>query len=317
MVNTLVKEDRWLRETYVDWLIEAAAKDERIVLLEADLSKAAGTPRFKEKYPDRLINVGIAEANMVGVAAGMSAMGKIPFTHTFTAFASRRCCDQVTLSVAYAGLNVKLMGSDPGVTAELNGGTHMSMEDVAIMRNIPGMVIYEPVDSPQLKKMMPQILAHEGPVYIRLLRRNAVQVFDENDEFILGKGTMLREGTDVTIIASGIMVAEAVKAGQTLAAEGISAEIINIHTIKPLDTELVLASAKKTGAVVTAENGSVLNGLGGAVCETLCENLPVPVKRVGVKDHFGEVGLTPFLQEKYGLTDKEIVAAAKAAIAMK
>ena len=161
----LEKEDRWLRETYVDLLIEYAAKDDRIVLLEADLSKAAGTGRFKEVYPDRLINVGIAEANMVGVAAGMSAMGKIPFTHTFTAFATRRCCDQVTLSVAYAGLNVKLMGSDPGVTAELNGGTHMSMEDVAIMRNIPGMTIYEPVDSAQLKKIFPQILAAPGPVY--------------------------------------------------------------------------------------------------------------------------------------------------------
>ncbi len=317
MVNTLVKEDRWLRETYVDCLIEAAAEDERIVLLEADLSKAAGTPRFKAAYPDRLINVGIAEANMVGVAAGMNAMGKIPFTHTFTAFATRRCCDQVTLSVAYAGLNVKLMGSDPGVTAELNGGTHMSMEDVAIMRNIPGMVIYEPVDSAQLKKMMPQIIAHEGPVYIRLLRRNAVQIFDDGDDFTLGKGTMLKEGSDVTIIASGIMVAEAIRAGQALAAEGIDAEIINIHTIKPLDTEMVLASAGKTGAVVTAENASILNGLGGAVCECLSENLPVPVKRVGVKDHFGEVGFTPFLQEKYGLTDKEIAAAAKAAIAMK
>lgn len=317
MVNTLVKEDRWMRETYVDWLIEAAAKDERIVLLEADLSKAAGTPRFKEAYPERLINVGIAEANMVGVAAGMNAMGKIPFTHTFTAFATRRCCDQVTLSVSYAGLNVKLMGSDPGVTAELNGGTHMSMEDVAIMRNIPGMVIYEPVDSAQLKKMMPQIVAHEGPVYIRLLRRNATQIFDDCDEFILGKGTMIREGTDVTIIASGIMVAEAIIAGHALAEEGINAEIINIHTIKPLDAEMVLASAKKTGAVVTAENGSILNGLGGAVCECLCEKFPVPVKRVGVKDHFGEVGKTEFLQEKYGLTDKDIVAAAKAAIAMK
>ena len=317
MVNTLVKEDRWLRETYVDWLIEAAAKDERIVLLEADLSKAAGTPRFKAAYPDRLVNVGIAEANMVGVAAGMNAMGKIPFTHTFTAFASRRCCDQVTLSVAYAGLNVKLMGSDPGVTAELNGGTHMSMEDVAIMRNIPGMVIYEPVDSAQLKKIMPQILDHEGPVYIRLLRRNAVQVFDDSDEFTLGKGTMIRPGSDVTIIASGIMVAEAIKAGEALAAEGIHAEIINIHTIKPLDEEMVLASVRKTGCAVTAENGSILNGLGGAVCELLSEQLPVPVKRVGVRDHFGEVGFTPFLQEKYGLTDKEIIAAAKAAIAMK
>ncbi len=313
----LEKEDRWLRETYVDLLIEYAAKDDRIVLLEADLSKAAGTGRFKEVYPDRLINVGIAEANMVGVAAGMSAMGKIPFTHTFTAFATRRCCDQVTLSVAYAGLNVKLMGSDPGVTAELNGGTHMSMEDVAIMRNIPGMTIYEPVDSAQLKKIFPQILAAPGPVYIRLLRRNAVKIFDDDQTFTLGKGTMIKEGKDVTIIASGILVAEAVKAAEALKNEGIDAEVINIHTIKPLDEEMVIASAKKTGAVVTAENHSVIGALGGAVTECLSENYPVPVRRVGVNDHFGEVGLTDFLMEKYGLTAEHIVEEAKKAISMK
>ena len=313
----LEKEDRWLRETYVDLLIEYAAKDDRIVLLEADLSKAAGTGRFKEVYPDRLINVGIAEANMVGVAAGMSAMGKIPFTHTFTAFATRRCCDQVTLSVAYAGLNVKLMGSDPGVTAELNGGTHMSMEDVAIMRNIPGMTIYEPVDSAQLKKIFPQILAAPGPVYIRLLRRNAVKIFDDDQTFTLGKGTMIKEGKDVTIIASGILVAEAVKAAEALKNEGIDAEVINIHTIKPLDEEMVIASAKKTGAVVTAENHSIIGALGGAVTECLSENYPVPVRRVGVNDHFGEVGLTVFLMEKYGLTAEHIVEEAKKAISMK
>ena len=313
----LEKEDRWLRETYVDLLIEYAAKDDRIVLLEADLSKAAGTGRFKEVYPDRLINVGIAEANMVGVAAGMSAMGKIPFTHTFTAFATRRCCDQVTLSVAYAGLNVKLMGSDPGVTAELNGGTHMSMEDVAIMRNIPGMTIYEPVDSAQLKKIFPQILAAPGPVYIRLLRRNAVKIFDDDQTFTLGKGTMIKEGKDVTIIDSGILVAEAVKAAEALKNEGIDAEVINIHTIKPLDEEMVIASAKKTGAVVTAENHSIIGALGGAVTECLSENYPVPVRRVGVNDHFGEVGLTDFLMEKYGLTAEHIVEEAKKAISMK
>ncbi len=313
----LEKEDRWLRETYVDLLIEYAAKDDRIVLLEADLSKAAGTGRFKEVYPDRLINVGIAEANMVGVAAGMSAMGKIPFTHTFTAFATRRCCDQVTLSVAYAGLNVKLMGSDPGVTAELNGGTHMSMEDVAIMRNIPGMTIYEPVDSAQLKKIFPQILAAPGPVYIRLLRRNAVKIFDDDQTFTLGKGTLIKEGKDVTIIASGILVAEAVKAAEALKNEGIDAEVINIHTIKPLDEEMVIASAKKTGAVVTAENHSIIGALGGAVTECLSENYPVPVRRVGVNDHFGEVGLTDFLMEKYGLTAEHIVEEAKKAISMK
>ena len=313
----LKKEDRWLRETYVDLLIEQAAKDERIVLLEADLSKAAGTGRFKEAYPDRLINVGIAEANMVGVAAGMSAMGKIPFTHTFTAFATRRCCDQVTLSVAYARLNVKLMGSDPGVTAELNGGTHMSMEDISIMRNIPGMTIYEPVDSAQLKKIFPQIVAAPGPVYIRLLRRNAVEIFNDSQEFTLGKGTMIKEGSDVTILCSGIMAAESIKAAEMLKNDGIDAEIINIHTIKPLDVQMVAKSAKKTGAVVTAENHSVIGGLGSAVSEALSESYPVPVRRVGINDHFGEVGLTDFLMEKYGLTAEHIAAEAKKAIELK
>jgi transketolase len=313
----MVLEDRWLRETYVDLLIEYAKKESRLVIVEADLMKAAGTVRFGTEFPERTVNVGIQEANMIGVAAGMSAMGKIPFTHTFTPFSTRRVCDQVTLSVAYSGLNVKIMGSDPGVTAELNGGTHMSMEDVAIMRNIPNMVIYEPVDSAQLKKIFPQILEHYGPVYIRLLRRNAVQIFDDNYDFKLGKGTVLKEGKDVTVIASGIMVAEALKAEKTLAGLGIDADIINIHTIKPLDEELVLESAKKTGAVVTAENHSILNGLGGAVSEFLSENYPVPVQRVGVKDHFGEVGSTDFLKYKYGLTEKEIIEAAQKAISLK
>ncbi len=313
----MVKEERWLRETYVDLLLEYARKDPRLVILEADLSKAAGTPRFAREFPDRTINVGIAEANMVGVAAGLAAMGKIPFTHTFTAFATRRCCDQVTLSVAYAKLNVKLMGSDPGVTAELNGGTHMSMEDVSIMRNIPGMIIYEPVDSAQLIKIFPQILETPSPVYIRLLRRNAVKVYDESREFTLGKGTVIREGADVTVFASGILVAEAIKAAEALAGQGISAEVINLHTIKPLDQELVIRSAKKTGAVVTAENHSIIGGLGSAVAEVLGENYPVPVVRVGVCDHFGEVGLTDFLMKKYGLTAEGIVEAAQKALRMK
>lgn len=313
----LVLEDRWLRETYVDLLLEYAEKDDRIVILEADLSKAAGTPRFTEKFPERTVNVGIAESNMVGVAAGMSAMGKLPFTHTFTPFATRRCCDQVTLSVAYAGLNVKLMGSDPGVTAELNGGTHMSMEDVSIMRNIPGMVIYEPTDSVELRQMFPQILEHEGPVYIRLLRRNAVRVFEEGRKFRLGEGVLLKEGTDVSIFSSGIMTAEAIKAAEELEGEGIRAELVHIHTIKPLDQRLVIASVEKTGAAVTAENHSVIGGLGSAVAEVLGENCPAPLQRVGVKDHFGEVGATRYLMEKYGLTAEEIVKAARKAVERK
>ena len=201
-------ENRWLRETYVDELIAAAERDERVVILEADLSKAAGTGRFKERFPERTINVGIAEAGMIGTAAGMAAMGKIPFTHTFTPFSTRRVCDQVTLSVAYAGLGVKIMGSDPGVTAELNGGTHMSMEDVAIMRNIPGMTIFEPTDSAQLRAAFPQIVECAGPVYIRLLRRNAVKIFEEGCACTLGKGIVLREGRDVVAVHRLHMPAE-------------------------------------------------------------------------------------------------------------
>lgn len=309
-------EKTWLRETYVDLLLEYAGKHKNIVLVEADLMRAEGTLRFQEVYPEQVVNVGIAEANMIGVAAGLNAMGKIPFTHTFTPFATRRVCDQVTLSVAYAGLNVKMVGSDPGVTAELNGGTHMSMEDVSIMRNIPGLVVVEPTDSAQLKKAFPQILEHDGPVYIRLLRRNAVKLFDENSPFELGKGIVMREGADVTVFASGIMTAQAVQAAELLAKDGISAEIINIHTVKPIDRELVVKSALKTGAVVTAENHSVIGGLGAAVAECLDEH-KVVLERVGVKDHFGEVGSTAFLMEKYGLLAADIVKAAKKAIAVK
>ncbi|MGE4276523.1 MAG: transketolase family protein [Lawsonibacter sp.] len=310
-------ENKWLRETYVDELIRAAQADERIVILEADLMKAAGTNRFAQEFPHRVFDVGVAEANMIGVAAGMAVMGKIPFTHTFTPFSTRRCCDQVTLSVAYAGLSVKIMGSDPGVTAELNGGTHMSMEDVAIMRNIPGMTVFEPTDSAQLRAAFPQVVEHPGPVYIRLLRRNAVKIFENGCEFRLGKGILLREGQDVTIVASGIMTAEALDAAELLAGEGIEAEVLNLHTIKPLDSELILASTAKTGCVVTAENHSILNGLGSAVAECLSENLPRPLQRVGVTDHFGEVGLTEFLKEKYGLKAKDIAKAARQAVARK
>lgn len=312
------KEDRWLRETYVDLLIEYAHRDPRIVILEADLSNAGGTKRFTAEFQGkRTIDCGIQEANMIGVAAGMNAMGKIPFTHTFTPFATRRCCDQVTLSVAYAGLNVKMMGSDPGVTAEMNGGTHMSMEDVSIMRNIPGMTIFEPVDSVQLKVIFPQILASESPTYIRLLRRNAVKIWNDKEKFTLGKGKMIREGRDVSIFATGIEVAEAIKAADALAAEGIDAEVINIHTIKPLDTEMILCSTKKTGAAVTAENHSIIGGLGSAIAENLVDNHPVPLKRVGVTDHFGEVGKTDFLMKKYHLLAEDIMKAAKEVIAMK
>ena len=295
-----------MRDIYVDLLIKYAAENENLVIVEADLMKALSTNRFQDIYPERTVNVGVAEANMIGVASGLSNMGKIPFTHTFTPFATRRVFDQVMLSVAYSQLNVKMVGSDPGIMAELNGGTHMSFEDVGIMRNIPTMTIVEPVDGVQLAALFPQILNHYGPVYIRLLRKGLDPIYDLDQPFELGKATTVREGNDVTVFATGIMVREALDAQQSLKQLGVSVEVINIHTIKPIDKEAIVASAKKTNAVVTAENHNIINGLGSAVAEVLGENYPVPMERVGVKDVFGEVGKQDYLRERFGLTSKEI-----------
>lgn len=303
--------DRNLRDIYVDLLIEYAEKNPNMVIVEADLMTALGTKKFQEKFPNRTINVGVAEANMIGVAAGLANMGKLPFTHTFTPFATRRVFDQVTLSIAYAKLNVKMVGSDPGVTAQLNGGTHMSLEDVGIMRNIPTMTIVEPIDGVQLAGLFPQIAEHDGPVYIRLLRKEFDHIFADDQVFELGKAITIKEGTDVSIFATGIMVQQALDAEKILAEEGISASVVNIHTLKPIDQEAICKEVRKTGAAVTAENHSIINGLGSAVAEVLSENCPVPLRRVGINDHFGEVGETSFLMEKYGLTANNIVDAVK------
>ena len=306
-----------VRDIYVEGLIELAEKDKRIILLEADLMTAAKTVSFKNRFPDRLINVGVAEANMIGVAAGLSAMGKIPFTHTFTPFATRRCFDQIFISIAYSGLNVKMMGSDPGVSAELNGGTHMSFEDVGIMRNIPEMVIYEPVDGNQLKKALPQLLEHNGPVYLRMIRKYSENVINEDIAFKLGMASTLVEGSDATIFASGLMVRNSLEATAELKEEGIKVRLVNMHTIKPIDQEAVRKAARETGAIVTAENHNIINGLGSAVAEILVENDPVPMKRIGVKDHFGEVGTKEFLMEKYGMTARDIAKAVREVIKRK
>ena len=313
----------WMRETnemrlaYSDALIERGRADERICVVEADLMGSSSTGRFQKLFPERTIDVGVAEANMIGVAAGLAAMGKIPFTHTFTPFATRRCCDQVTLSVAYARMNVKMVGSDPGICAELNGGTHMSFEDMAIMRNIPGMVVCEPVDSVQLRKLFGQIVDHEGPVYMRLFRKAPWKVFDESAEFTLGKACTLRKGRDATVFATGIMVKEALDAAETLAGEGVDVEVVNIHTLKPLDTQAVLESVARTGCCVTAENAFAINGLGSAVADCVCAARPCPVLRVGVDDRFGEVGKLDYLQSALHLTAADIVEKVRAAIAMK
>lgn len=308
---------RWLREVFSELLIQHAESDDRICYIESDLMLASGTGGFKARFPERTLNVGVAEANMIGVAAGVSTLGMIPFTHSFTPFATRRCCDQVTLSVGYAKNHIKMIGSDPGITAMLNGGTHMSMEDVAIMRNIPGMCIVEPVDGVQLAGLFTQIVEHNGPVYIRLLRREAIPVYNEGEAFTLGKAKKIASGKDITIVSSGIMVSEAIKAKALLAEEGIEAGVLDFHTIKPFDTEALLEEASISGAVVTAENHSIINGLGSAVAECLSENCPVPMRRVGVKDHFGEVGMQDFLAEKYGLTAKHIVNACKEVLKLK
>lgn len=301
--------NRQLRDIYVDLLIKYAKEYPELVIVEADLMKALKSTAFFDVYPERTINVGVQEANMIGVAAGLANMGKLPFTHTFTPFATRRVFDQVTLSVCYAKMNVKMVGSDPGVMAQLNGGTHMSLEDVGLMRNLPGMVIFEPVDGVQLAAMMPQIIKHHGPVYIRLLRQEFDAIFEDDQTFELGKATRIVEGRDVSIFASGIMVKEALDAQKILSEQGISASVVNIHTIKPIDQDMIIEEAKKTKAVVTAENHNIINGLGSAVAEVLAENCPTPMRRVGVKDHFGEVGKKDFLMEKFGLKAHHIVDA--------
>jgi len=302
-------EQKEMRAVYAQALIELAEKDERIVLLEADLMKASGTVIFKKRFPDRTFQVGVAEANMVGIAAGLSAGGKIPFADTFSCFAARRAYDQFFISANYARQNVKLVGTDPGVTAAFNGGTHMSFEDIGLMRNVPKLVVFEPSDPVSLKKLVEKNACHKGSTYMRLQRKAANILYSENEEFELGKGKIFFDGTDVTIIATGVvMVNEALAARELLSKKGISAAVIDMHTIKPIDAELVLTYAKKTGFIVTCENHQIFNGLGSAVAEVLSENQPTLLKRIGVNDEFGEVGTQKYLQERFGLTSENIVS---------
>lgn len=310
-------DEKEMRQVLANTLAELANDDNRIVVLEADLMGCHATKAFKEAHPDRFVNVGIAEANLIGVAAGMSAMGKIPFAYSFAPFATRRCYDQIFISVAYAKRNVKIVGSDPGVCAEANGGTHMPLEDMAIMRAIPKMVCFEPTDAAMLARAIPQIIDYPGAVYIRLFRKKAEHVFDDVPDFQLGKATKVRDGKDVTLIASGIMVSRAIAAADELAKEGISAAVLNMHTWKPIDEDAIAEAVKNTGAIVTCENHATNGGLGSAVAEVVVEKCPAPVELVGVKNSFGEVGKNAYLSEKFHLTAADIIAAAKKAIARK
>ena len=290
------------RESYGNALKELGAENPNVQVLDADLAGATKTGVFKKAYPDRFFDCGIAEGNMVGIAAGLATTGKIPFCSTFAMFAAGRAFEQVRNSVGYPHLNVKIAATHAGISVGEDGATHQCNEDIALMRTIPGMVVLNPADDVEARAAVKAAAEYEGPVYLRF-GRLAVPVFNDeaNYKFEIGKGILLREGTDLTIVATGLCVNSALEAAEKLAAEGISAEVINIHTIKPLDEEIILKSAKKTGKVVTAEEHSVIGGLGSAVCDVLSEKLPTPVKKIGVYDVFGESGPAVKLLEKYKL----------------
>ena len=302
-----------MRAMYAQCLGELMERDEKLVLLDADLSKACGTFPLRKRFPDRIYDCGVAEQNMISIAAGLSSYGYKPWAESFAPFATRRVCDQIAISVCYAKRNVKIVGTDPGIAAELNGGTHMSLEDMGVVRSIPGLVVFEPTDTVQLKAAMPVLHAYEGPVYMRMNRKEFPTVFPEGYRFDLFKADLLQAGTDVTVLAAGLMVSESLQAAEALAAEGISCEVINVHTIKPIDRETILASAQKTGVVVTAENHNVIGGLRSAVLEALAHD-PVPVWAVGAEDRFGEVGKLPYLKEALGLNAAHVAAAVREAV---
>jgi len=292
-------------------------EDSKVVYMDADLMNSIGTFGLEKDYPDQIVEAGIQEANMVGVAAGMSAAGMKPIVHTFGSFAGRRVFDQAFMSVAYAKNNVVIVGSDSGINAAYNGGTHMPFEDICLYRAVPEATVIDATDSAMLASILPQLVENKGLTYVRICRKNCVAVYSEDSTFEQGKANVLRDGKDVAIIAAGYMVSEALKAAEELAKEGIDAAVIDMWCIKPLDEAVVLEYAKKCGAVVTAENGNVVGGLGAAVSELLSENLPTPVSMVGIRDLFGQVGTVDYLAETYGLTAAKVVEEAKKTIARK
>ncbi len=303
------------RESYGAALVELGAKYDFLVL-DADLAAATKTGMFKKAYPDRFFDCGIAEGNMMSVAAGIAATGKVVFASTFAMFAAGRAFEQVRNSIGYPHLNVKIGATHAGITVGEDGATHQCLEDIALMRTIPGMTIINPADALEARAAVEAAMETYGPFYMRF-GRFACPVVTEGKKFELGKGMELRAGNDVTIVATGYMVHLALEAAETLASEGIDARVINIHTIKPLDKEIILKAAKETGAIVTAEEHNIIGGLGSAVAETVCEGCPVPVVRVGVEDKFGKSGKVPPLLEEYGLTAANIADKARVAVKMK
>lgn len=306
------------RQAYGDALVEFGAKYPNLLVLDADLSKSTKTDAFRKKFPERHFNCGIAEADMMGVAAGLASTGHIVFASSFAMFAAGRAFEQVRTSIGYTRLNVKIGATHAGLSVGEDGATHQCCEDIGLMRTIPGMVILNPADAVEARAAVEAAIVHQGPVYLRF-GRLAVPVINDvpGYRFEIGKGVQLREGTDVTLVATGLMVPEALSAAETLAGEGIQARVINIHTVKPIDAELLARAARETGAVVTAEEHNILGGLGSAVCETVAETCPVPVVRVGVNDVFGKSGPAKEVLEAFGLNAAHIVQAAREAIRRK
>lgn len=306
------------REAYGKALAALANTNENVVVLDADLSKSTKTADFKAVAPERFFNMGIAEGNMMGVAAGLSTCGKVPFVSTFAMFAAGRAFEQIRNSICYPKLNVKVCATHAGLTVGEDGASHQAIEDISLMRSVPNMVVINPADDIETEAAIKAVAEMEGPCYVRLGRMAVSRVNDEtNYNFVIGKGITLAEGNDVAIIATGIMVEAALEAKEELAKEGINARVINIHTIKPIDEELIIKAAKETGVIVTAEEHSIIGGLGSAVAEVVSEKCPVPVLRVGVKDTFGESGKPNELLEKYGLTSNNIVNKVKKALELK
>lgn len=305
------------RVGYGTALAELGAKRDDFVVLDADLAAATQTGMFKKAFPERFYDCGIAEQNMVGIAAGIAATGKKVICSSFAMFAAGRAYEQVRNSVGYPHLNVVIGATHAGISVGEDGATHQCNEDIALMRTIPGMTIINPADETEAKKAVEAALDHDGPVYLRFGRLAVPVIFDDDYNFEIGKGVQLKDGNDVTILATGLLVSEALEAYDLLKAEGISARIINIHTIKPLDKDIVIKAAKETGAIVTAEEHSVIGGLGAAVSELLCEECPVPVVKLGVNDIFGHSGPAPKLLDEFGLRAVNIVEKAKKAISMK
>ena len=305
------------RESYGKALAELGEKYD-IVVMDADLSKSTKTATFKDKFPERFINTGIAEGNMMSTAAGIASTGKIVFASSFAMFAAGRAFEQIRNSIAYPNLNVKIGATHAGISVGEDGATHQCLEDIGIMRTIPNMVIINPADHFEAMEAVKATVKHDGPVYLRFGRLAVPQIFDEtNYKFELGRGVQLKEGKDATIIATGLMVPYAVEAAEALKNEGLDVRVVNIHTIKPIDKDIIVKAAKETGAIVTAEEHNIYGGLGSAVAEVLCENSPVPMLRVGTRDVFGKSGNPYDLLREYGLSTENIVANVKRAIAMK